>query len=156
MRQLIAKAFEHVSVAAWKIPDVSRRKIVRFSFPRGVDHRGAYSAFDDERPFGSGGMPMKFTHHTGLELHRHAREPFGDGKLFYSCFLAKAVPSDSPFGFLQFEFETGQFFFSQQGIRHIILKTELAHDLILKRFLLAQSSESCILRSQSTRSLCAR
>ena len=33
MCQLIAKAFEHVSVAAWEeSPDISRRKIVRFTF----------------------------------------------------------------------------------------------------------------------------
>ena len=60
-------------------------------------------------------MPMKFAHHTRLELHRHAREAFGDGKLFDSCFLAKAVPGDSSFGFLQFEFETGQFFLASKG-----------------------------------------
>src|SRR6266705_4573984 len=67
MCQLIAETFEHVSVAAWKVPDVSRCKFVRFSFPRGVDHRGAHSAFGDERPFGSVRMPMKFAHQPVLE-----------------------------------------------------------------------------------------
>jgi hypothetical protein len=135
MRRLIAETFEHMGMSPRKVPNISGFKIVRLGLPRGVDHCRANTAFDDESPLGCSRMPMKFAHHARLQLHRDARNSFGAWQLFDSYFLAKAVPGDSPFGFLQFKFETRQFFFRQQGIRHIILKTELAHGHdLLRRF----------------------
>src|SRR6266436_9689253 len=52
MRRFIAEALEHVRVAARKIPDVARLKVVRLGLPGRIDHSGPHASFQDERPFG--------------------------------------------------------------------------------------------------------
>ena len=94
MRRFIAEALEHVRVAARKVPDVARLKVVRLRLPCRVDHGGAHASFQDERPFRSGCVPVKLPHHAGLKLHRHASDPFRDWQLFDSYFFSKAVPEN--------------------------------------------------------------
>ena len=110
---LVAEAFQHVRVTAWKVPDVTRIEVVRFALPGRIDHSGAHTTFQDERPLGSRCVPVKLAHHTRLQLHRHASDPFGDRQLFGCHFLAKAVAENFALGFLQFEFERGQLFSGQ-------------------------------------------
>ena len=123
MRRFIAEAFKHVSVAARKIPDVARIKVVRLGLSGRVDHGGAHTTFQDERPFRSGCVPVKLTHDAGFKLHRYARDSFRDRQLFDSYFFAKTVPENFPLRFFQFEFERRQFFSRQQRVRHIVSKT---------------------------------
>ena len=135
MRRLIAETFEHVRVTARKVPNIPRIKVVRFGLSGRVYDRGAHTTFQDERPFRSGCVPVKLAHDAGLELHRYARDPFRDRQLLDGYFFPKAVPENFPFRFLQFEFESRQFFPGQQRIRDIVLKTDIAHEFIfLKRF----------------------
>ena len=113
MRGLVAEAFQHVSVTAWKVPNVARIEVVRFSLSGRVDHCGAHTTFQDERPFRSGCMPVKLPHDAWLKLHRYTRDSFRDRQLLDSYFLAKTVPKNFPLRFFQFEFESGQFFSRQ-------------------------------------------
>ena len=110
IRWLVAEAFEHVGVTAWKVPDVARIKVVRFSLSSRVDDGGAYATFQHECPFRSGCMPVKLAHHARLQLHRYAGDSSRDRELLNSYFLPDAVPENFPFRFFQFEFESRQFF----------------------------------------------
>ena len=107
-------------MAARKIPDVARIKVVRLSLPGRIDHGGAHTTFQDERPFRSRRVPVKLPHHAGLKLHRYARDSFRDRQLLDSYFFSKTVPENFPLRFLQFEFESRQFFSRQQRIRNVV------------------------------------
>ena len=110
MCRFIPEAFEHVSVATRKIPNVARIKVVRLRLPGRIDHSGAHTSFQDERPFRSGRMPVQLAHHAGFKLHRYARDSFRDRQLLDSYSFAKTVPENFSSGFLQLEPKTGQFF----------------------------------------------
>src|SRR5580765_1264086 len=123
----IPEAFEHVSVATRKIPNVARIKVVRLALPGRIDHGGAHTTLQHKRPFRSRGVPVQLAHHAGFKLHRDARDSFRDRQLLDSYFLAKTVPENSPLRFLQFEFERRQFFPRQHRVRNIVSKTVIAH-----------------------------
>src|SRR5207237_44004 len=127
MRRLVAEAFEHVRMATRKVPDVARIKVVGFGLSSRVDHRGAHTPFQDERPFRSGCVPVKLAYNAGLKLHRYAGDSLRDRQLLDSYFFSKAVPENFPFRLFQLEFESRQFFPGQQRIRDIVLKTDIAH-----------------------------
>src|SRR5205085_11102277 len=103
--RLIAEAFEDVRVAAWKVPDVARIKVVRLGLSSRVDHRGAHTTFQYERPFRRGCVPVELAHDAGLKLHRYARDSLRDRQLLDSYFLPKTIPKNFPFRLFQFEFE---------------------------------------------------
>src|SRR5207244_8940841 len=106
----IAEAPEHVRMATRKIPDVARIKVVGLGLSGRIDHGGAHASFQNERPFRSGCVPVKLSHHTRLKLHRYASDPFRDWQLFDSYFFSKTVHLKFSLRFLQFEFERLQFF----------------------------------------------
>ena len=130
MCRFIAEAFEHVSVATWKVPNVARIKVVRLGLSGRVDHSGAHTTFQDKRPFRSRCVPVKLAHHAGFKLHRYARDSLRDRQLLDSYFFAKAVPENFALRFFQFEFERRQFFSRQQRVGHIVSKTVIAHNAI--------------------------
>ena len=107
MCRFIPEAFQHVSVATGKIPNVARIKVVRFSLPGLIDHGGAHTTLQHKRPFCSSRVPVKFAHHTRLELHRYARDSFRDRQLFDSYFLAKTVPENFPLRFFNSNLNVG-------------------------------------------------
>ena len=72
MTGLVAEALQHVAVPARKIPDIAGIEIVGLGKAGRIDHGGADPAFEDEGPFGRGGVPVQLAHRAGLELHRHA------------------------------------------------------------------------------------
>src|SRR6267378_1734703 len=102
MGGFIAQALEHVSVSTWKVPKVARLKFVRFGLACWIDHGRAYASSRDESPLGRGRVPVKFAHHSGLELHRHACDSFRDRQLLDRRFLPETVSQNFPLGFLQF------------------------------------------------------
>src|SRR6266576_1842677 len=110
MSRLVAETFKHMGVAAWKVPDVARFKVVRLRLTSRVNHSCADPAFENKRPFGGRSVPMKLSHHSGLELHCYTGDSLRDGKLVDGRFLAKAVSHYFSGGFLQFEFKSRQFF----------------------------------------------
>ena len=110
MGRFVAEALEHVGVTAWKVPEIAWFEVIRLRLTGRVNHCCANAAFENERPFRCSRVPVKFAHHTGFKLHRHAGDSFGDGKLFNGRFLSKTVPQNFPLGFLQLEFESRQFF----------------------------------------------
>ena len=110
MGWFVAETLKHVSMAAWKGPDIAWFEVIRLGLTSRINDRCANTAFENERPFRCSRVPVKFAHHTGFKLHRHTGDSFGDGKLFNGRFLAEAVSGYFPLGFLQFEFETRQFF----------------------------------------------
>src|SRR6266513_4844807 len=77
MRGFIAETFKHVGVAARKVPNIARIKIVRFGLSCRVNYCRAGTASDDKSPLRRCRMPMKFAHYSGLPLHCHAGDPFG-------------------------------------------------------------------------------
>ena len=126
MRRLVAETLEHMGVAARKVPNVARCKIIRFSLTRWVNHCRTNAAFEDECPLGCSRVPVKLAHYAGLELHRHTSDSFRDRQLLDRRVLARAVPDHLSLGFLQFELKAGQFFPGQQRVGNITLKTEIA------------------------------
>jgi hypothetical protein len=71
----VAQTLQHVPVAARKVPDIAGIEVVGLAEAAGIDDGGADPPFDDERPFGGGGVPVQFAHRAGLEPHRDARDP---------------------------------------------------------------------------------
>jgi len=123
MSRLVAKTFEHMRVATGKIPDIPRRKIVRFGLAGRIDDCRAYTSSDDKGPLRCGRVPVKLAHYARLKLHRHARDSFRDRQLLNRRFFPETVLPNFALGFLQFEFETGQSLSGKQRVRHVILKT---------------------------------
>jgi len=132
MSRFVTEALKHVRVATWKVPDVAWFEVVRLGLTSRINDCCANTVFENERPFRCSRVPVKFAHHAGFKLHRHTGDSFGDRQLFDGCFLSETVPQNFPLGFLQFEFETRQFFLREQRIRHIILKDQIAHERFLK------------------------
>jgi hypothetical protein len=134
MCRFIPEAFEHARVAARKIPNVARTKVVRLGLPGRIDHRRAHTTFQHKRPSRSRCVPVQLAHHAGFKLHRYASDSFRDWQLLYRCFLAKTVPKDFSLRFFQFEFERRQFFPRQQRVWNVVSKTAIAHEsTFLKR-----------------------
>src|SRR5262249_26045213 len=100
MRRLVAEAFQHVRMAAWKVPDISGTKVVCLGLPDRVDDCCAHTSFDPECPLGGSGVPLKLAHHTRLKLHRDACDSFRDRQLFDGYFFAEAVSENFPLRFL--------------------------------------------------------
>jgi|SRR5204863_1377751 len=122
MSRLATQTLEHVSVSTWKVPDVACLKIVRFSLTSWINDRCTNAAFENERPFRSSGVPVKFAHRAGFKLHRYTSNSLGDRQLLDGRFLSEAVSENFPVRFLQFELETRQFFPREQRIRYVISK----------------------------------
>src|SRR6516164_7914036 len=142
MREFIAETLEHMGVPTRKVPDVAGIKVVCLSLPGRVDNRCAHTSSDHERPLGGSGVPVKLAHHTRLKLHRHARDSFRDGQLLDCYFLAKVFAENFALRFLQFEFESRQFFSGQQQVGNVVLETDVAHNRTLSAFYARQSSQS--------------
>src|SRR5947207_7947512 len=142
MRGFIAETFEHVRVPTRKVPDVAGIKVVCLSLPGRVDDRCAHTSSDHERPLGGSGVPVKLAHHTRLKLHRDACDSFRDWQLLDCHFLAKAFAEHSALRFLQFEFESRQFFSGQQQVGNVVLETDVGHNRTLSAFYARQSSQS--------------
>jgi hypothetical protein len=87
----VAQAFQHMRVAARKIPDIARPEVIRFRAALRVDDGRTHLAVGHESPFGRGRVPVQLSHHTGLHAHRDA----GDGSRYWQLgdggFLAIAA-----------------------------------------------------------------
>src|SRR5207237_7532288 len=55
---LVAKALQHVAVAAREVPDVAGVEIVGLGKAAWIEDGGADAALKYERPFGCGGVPV--------------------------------------------------------------------------------------------------
>src|SRR6478672_12992869 len=128
MRGFIAETFEHVGVAARKVPNIARIKIIRFGLSRRVNYCRTRTPCDDKGPLRRGRMPMKFAHYSRLQLPRHARDSLRDRQLLGCNFLPETVPQNFALRFLQFELKRGQFFSGQQRIGNIVLETDVTHN----------------------------
>ena len=107
VRRLVSQAFEHVAVAAGKIPHVARLEVVRLGVPLRVDDRGPDPPLDHERPLGRGGVPVELAHGTGLEPHRDAGDPLGDRQLLDGRLLAEAAGDPRPCDFSSANLKVG-------------------------------------------------
>src|SRR5262249_17435988 len=90
----IPEAFQHVGVAAWKIPNIPRIEVVRLSLPGGIDYGGTRTTFQHKRPFRGGCVPVQLAHNAGFKLHRYTSDSFRDRQLIDSYLFAKAVPEN--------------------------------------------------------------
>src|SRR5437899_13020022 len=90
MGWFVAETLKHVSMAAWKGPDIAWFEVIRLGLTSWINDRCANTAFENERPFRCSRVPVKFVHHTGFKLHRHTADSFAELKLVYARFLAGA------------------------------------------------------------------
>ncbi len=132
MAGLVAKALQHVAVAAGKVPDVARIEIVGLGKAVGIDDGGANAPLEHERPFGRGGVPVHLAHRAGLEPHRNPGNSLGDRQLRDGGFLAVAVADHLAGGFLQRELERRQILSRHRGIGDVVHEAGIAGDRRLR------------------------
>src|SRR3569833_3272130 len=93
-------------MAARKVPDVPGIEIIGFGKAAWIDDGGADAAFENERPFSSGGVPMHFAHRPGFKPQQDTNKPQRDRQLRYRGFLAVTVADHLAFRLFQREFES--------------------------------------------------
>jgi hypothetical protein len=65
------------------------------------------ASLNNERPFRSRRVPMKFAHRAWLEAHRNSGDALGNRQLLYCGLFTETIADDFAFGFLEGKLKGG-------------------------------------------------
>src|SRR5207244_2785459 len=73
MGWFVAETLKHVSMAAWKGPDIAWFEVIRLGLTSRINDCCVNTAFENERPFRCSHLPVKFGSHRLKVASKHRR-----------------------------------------------------------------------------------